>query len=225
MEGFQTFCGSASLTLAGYEAAKQSQRPGTRRPAGRGVRGPCAYETMKPTSESLSHQGRHSLMVAECNCMTARECGEQHEAKDQPQKLKDLNTIPPVKLTSRLRGEIGAKARVSDEVLGEKPCSRPLQQVSKRSGQRGCRVFGGGMVGRSATSVAKDAEAEVATLERLLREGKYEPQPVKRVWIPKPGSRDKRPLGICFGPPHGPHPYGAACVWLPRPSVPRHEAG
>ena len=82
-----------------------------------------------------------------------------------------------------------------------------------------------GIDGRSAASVARDAEAEVATLERLLREGKYEPQPVKRVWIPKPGSRDKRPLGICFGPSHGPHPYGAACVWLPRPSVPRYEAG
>jgi RNA-directed DNA polymerase len=36
----------------------------------------------------------------------------------------------------------------------------------------------------------------VTTLERLLREGKYEPQPVKRVWIPKPGCREKRPLGI-----------------------------
>jgi RNA-directed DNA polymerase len=24
---------------------------------------------------------------------------------------------------------------------------------------------------------------------------------------------------ICFGPPHGPHPCGAACGWLPRPSV------
>lgn len=53
-----------------------------------------------------------------------------------------------------------------------------------------------GIDGRSAASVARDAEAEVATLERLLREGKYEPQPVKRVWIPKPGSREKRPLGI-----------------------------
>jgi RNA-directed DNA polymerase len=53
-----------------------------------------------------------------------------------------------------------------------------------------------GIDGRSAASVARDAEAEVATVERLLREGKYEPQPVKRVWIPKPGSREKRPLGI-----------------------------
>jgi RNA-directed DNA polymerase len=36
-------------------------------------------------------------------------------------------------------------------------------------------------------------------LERLatsLREGTYQPQAVKRVWIDKPGSRDKRPLGI-----------------------------
>lgn len=53
-----------------------------------------------------------------------------------------------------------------------------------------------GIDGRSAASVARGAEAEVATLERLLREGKYEPQPVKRVWIPKPGSREKRPLGV-----------------------------
>lgn len=142
-----------------------------------------------------------------------------------------------------------------------------------------------GIDGRSAGSVARDAEAEVATLERLLREGKYEPQPVKRVWIdslrsPLRGStvcclsRSARlfdsiphdrlmalvrervadgrllaliesflkqqimnsmgwieteehdegtPQGgvICFGPPHGPHPFGAACGWLPRPSVAR----
>lgn len=36
-------------------------------------------------------------------------------------------------------------------------------------------------------------------LDRLatsLREGSYQPQAVKRVWIPKPGSQEKRPLGI-----------------------------
>ena len=41
------------------------------------------------------------------------------------------------------------------------------------------RKTGPGIDGRSATSVAKDAEAEVATLERLLREGKDEAQPMK----------------------------------------------
>jgi RNA-directed DNA polymerase len=33
-------------------------------------------------------------------------------------------------------------------------------------------------------------------LESTLREGRYRPQEVRRVWIPKPGSREERPLGI-----------------------------
>ena len=118
--------------------------------------------------------------------MTARECGEQHEVKDQPQKSKDLNTIRPGKLTSRPRGEIGAKARVSDEVLGEKPCSRPLQQVSQRAGQRGCRVFGVGMVGRlhglsKDTCHAKDAVAgDSALMVATKRVMTVEPRRVER---------------------------------------------
>jgi RNA-directed DNA polymerase len=38
--------------------------------------------------------------------------------------------------------------------------------------------------------------AEVRRLREQLREGKYQPHAVKRVWIPKPGSTEKRPLGI-----------------------------
>src|ERR1700756_4176779 len=37
---------------------------------------------------------------------------------------------------------------------------------------------------------------ELKRLEEELRTGKYQPRAVKRVWIPKPGSTDKRPLGI-----------------------------
>jgi RNA-directed DNA polymerase len=37
---------------------------------------------------------------------------------------------------------------------------------------------------------------ELARLEEELRAGKYQPRAVKRVWIPKPGSTEKRPLGI-----------------------------
>jgi RNA-directed DNA polymerase len=29
-----------------------------------------------------------------------------------------------------------------------------------------------------------------------IKEGKYRPKEIKRVWIPKPGSKEKRPLGI-----------------------------
>jgi RNA-directed DNA polymerase len=37
---------------------------------------------------------------------------------------------------------------------------------------------------------------EASRLEEELRTGKYQPRAVKRVWIPKPGSTEKRPLGI-----------------------------
>jgi len=37
---------------------------------------------------------------------------------------------------------------------------------------------------------------EVKGLEEDLRTGKYQPHAVKRVWIPKPGSTEQRPLGI-----------------------------
>jgi RNA-directed DNA polymerase len=37
---------------------------------------------------------------------------------------------------------------------------------------------------------------ELKWLEEQLRSGKYQPHAVKRVWIPKPGSTEQRPLGI-----------------------------
>jgi RNA-directed DNA polymerase len=57
----------------------------------------------------------------------------------------------------------------------------------------------GGSAGADAQTVAhfaKHAEAELARLHEQLRDGTYRPQPVRRAWIPKPGSREKRPLGI-----------------------------
>src|SRR5262245_14466492 len=39
-------------------------------------------------------------------------------------------------------------------------------------------------------------EENLKHLSRTLRDTTYQPQPVKRTWIPKPGSTEKRPLGI-----------------------------
>jgi RNA-directed DNA polymerase len=39
-------------------------------------------------------------------------------------------------------------------------------------------------------------EANVAQLATALRDGSYEPQAIRRTYIPKPGSREQRPLGI-----------------------------
>jgi RNA-directed DNA polymerase len=43
---------------------------------------------------------------------------------------------------------------------------------------------------------ARHAEHELQRLHEQLRAGTYRPQPVRRVWIPKPGSNEQRPLGI-----------------------------
>jgi RNA-directed DNA polymerase len=42
----------------------------------------------------------------------------------------------------------------------------------------------------------RQAEAELARLHGQLREGTYRPQPVRRAWIDKLGSKEQRPLGI-----------------------------
>ena len=43
---------------------------------------------------------------------------------------------------------------------------------------------------------AQRLDENLARLERELRDGSYRPEPVRRVWIDKPGSAEKRPLGI-----------------------------
>jgi RNA-directed DNA polymerase len=57
----------------------------------------------------------------------------------------------------------------------------------------------GGSAGADEQTVAhfgRRAGEELQRLHEQLREGTYRPQPVRRAWIPKPGSKEKRPLGI-----------------------------
>lgn len=55
---------------------------------------------------------------------------------------------------------------------------------------------GGGIDRMSVADFAKDADIRLEKLSEALRTGTYKPQPVKRTYIPKIGSREKRPLGI-----------------------------
>jgi RNA-directed DNA polymerase len=57
----------------------------------------------------------------------------------------------------------------------------------------------GGSAGADEQTTAhfgRRAEEELQRLHEQLREGTYRPQPVRRAWIPKLGSTEKRPLGI-----------------------------
>lgn len=53
-----------------------------------------------------------------------------------------------------------------------------------------------GVDGMTVGLFSKDSVTRLLAVNGQLREGRYLPKPVKRVWIPKPGSTEKRPLGI-----------------------------
>ena len=55
---------------------------------------------------------------------------------------------------------------------------------------------GGGVDQMSIADFARNAEERLTTLSETLRIGTYKPLPVRRTWIPKPGSSEQRPLGI-----------------------------
>jgi RNA-directed DNA polymerase len=57
----------------------------------------------------------------------------------------------------------------------------------------------GGSAGSDHQSIEdfqKDLAGEIERLSEALRTGSYRPRPIRRVYIDKPGSKEKRPLGI-----------------------------
>jgi RNA-directed DNA polymerase len=53
-----------------------------------------------------------------------------------------------------------------------------------------------GVDGMTVGHFAKDSHNRLLAVKERLKSGTYQPKPVKRVYIPKPGSTEKRPLGI-----------------------------
>jgi RNA-directed DNA polymerase len=53
-----------------------------------------------------------------------------------------------------------------------------------------------GVDGQTTRQFGEQAAEEIARLQQQLRENTYRPQPARRAWIEKPGSTEKRPLGI-----------------------------
>ena len=66
-----------------------------------------------------------------------------------------------------------------------------LAWAKVKSNAGGC-----GADGITVEHFEKDSLKRLLAVKKHMDEGSYQPQPVKRVWIPKPGSAEKRPLGI-----------------------------
>jgi RNA-directed DNA polymerase len=89
--------------------------------------------------------------------------------------------------------EVGVKGNVwfslIDKVFSERNLNAAACKVVANKGAAGVDHV-------TVEEFSRDQVRNVKHLSDRLREGTYRPQPVKRVYIPKPGSPEKRPLGI-----------------------------
>ena len=70
---------------------------------------------------------------------------------------------------------------------------RTLEAAWKRVERNG---GSGGVDGQRIGDFARNADGQLASLSERLRSGQYEPMKIRRVYIPKVGSHELRPLGV-----------------------------
>ena len=76
-----------------------------------------------------------------------------------------------------------------DKVYGRENLEAATRQVEHKDGAAGVdHQTIGAFLGRK--------EEEIRRLQEQLQDGRYQPQAIRRVYIPKPGSSETRPLGI-----------------------------
>jgi RNA-directed DNA polymerase len=76
-----------------------------------------------------------------------------------------------------------------DKVESVRTLERAWEKVKSNAGACG---VDGITIGR----FDKDSQSRLLAVNEQIKRGCYQPKPVKRVWIDKPGSAEKRPLGI-----------------------------
>jgi RNA-directed DNA polymerase len=93
-------------------------------------------------------------------------------------------------LTVLIEGIEGGKwFRLFDKVYAERNLLASLQQVARNDGAAGVDHV-------TVSEFERRLPESVQMLSDRLRAGTYEPQAIRRVHIPKPGTRETRPLGI-----------------------------
>lgn len=76
-----------------------------------------------------------------------------------------------------------------DKVSSKKALRCASRKVRQNKG-------GAGVDGETTEEFEQEAEARITKLSEQLKRGDYQPQPARRTWIAKLGTKEKRPLGI-----------------------------
>jgi RNA-directed DNA polymerase len=88
------------------------------------------------------------------------------------------------------RGKEGNKwFSLIDKVRSERTLGMAWEKVKSNAGA--C-----GVDGISVEFFAKDSQRRLLAVNERMKAGTYQPKPIRRVYIPKAGSSEKRPLGI-----------------------------
>jgi len=89
--------------------------------------------------------------------------------------------------------EVGVKGgrwfSLIDKVYDSRTLRFSYQKVERNDGSAGVDHV-------TISQFSDHLEKNLETLSASLKDGSYRPQAIRRVWIPKPGSSEKRPLGI-----------------------------
>jgi RNA-directed DNA polymerase len=121
--------------------------------------------------------------------------GVPGKAKQAGEAQEKWSWAEPLVWTERMLSalENGVKGgkwfSLMDKVYAPRNLRRAFEQVKARKG-------GAGVDHQTIEMYEERLEENLGRLEESLRRGRYKPQAIKRVWIPKAGSKEKRPLGI-----------------------------
>jgi len=117
-----------------------------------------------------------------------------------PSVLRDKTRYPRwteamVDALPRLRAEGRKWFQLYDKVADEKTLKSAWERIDARvTGE--ARSRGAGVDGVTVEMFSRTAGETITALAAALKGGRYQTEPVKRHWIPKPGTGKKRPLGL-----------------------------
>jgi RNA-directed DNA polymerase len=132
-------------------------------------------------------------MTEEASARVPEEATRDEEARRQRQER--WSWVEPKVWTERMVAalETGVKGgkwfSLMDKIDAERTLGAAWERVRRNSGSAGVDR-------QSVEAFAAHAERYLGELRDALRGGTYRPESVRRVWIPKPGKAERRPLGI-----------------------------
>jgi RNA-directed DNA polymerase len=115
----------------------------------------------------------------------------KHEGANLRGSLKAELCVWTERMLAALKSGVkgGKWFSLNDKCIAKRTLLKAWKQVK---GNGGC----GGIDGVNLATFEEHLDKEIDTLHEQLKEGSYRTQPVRRVWIPKLGGCEKRPLGI-----------------------------